>query len=404
VATSASEEGRLNYEGWRVVLAAHLGTMVSFGSLLVFTFGIFLKPLADEFGWSREEISRGFAIAAMTVAVASPFLGMALDRFPPRRIILGCFVIFGSGVMLLSALKGSLWQLYFTFFLIGIAGNGTTQMGYSGVVSSWFTAKRGLAIALVVAGVGIGSIVHPLLAERVIAAQGWRTAYLVLGALVFLLGIPATAIFVRKKPGVVAKASGEGKTGAGLALRSREFWLLVGVLFLSSVAANGTLTHMAAHLTDKGMAAASAALATGILGGANLAGRLTTGWLLDRMFGPRLSMWLLLLMAAGFLLLVSVKTLPLAIVAALLIGVGLGGEADVTPYLLSRYFALENFSLLYGLTWTFYAVAGAMGPVIFGRVFDTAGTYTAVLQLAAVLTLISAGFMLLMRPYPESRQ
>lgn len=396
----AGQEGSLLYPGWRVVLAAHLGTMVSFGSLLVYTFGIFLKPLSAEFGWSREAISRAFAIAAMTVAVVSPFLGYALDRWGPRPVVLPSIIVFATGMALLSGISGDLWQVYAVFFVLGLSGNGLTQMGYGGAVASWFRARRGLALACVLAGVGIGSAVHPVLAEWCIANFGWRTAYQVLAALVLVLGFPATYAWVRRKEKPSA-ATGTAGVAFTQALRSREYWLLVAVLFLSSIAANGTLTHLAAHLTDRGLTASSAAFATGFLGGANLVGRLLTGYLLDRWFGPKLSFWLLLAMAAGFAVLITADSLPAALLGAALIGLGLGGEADVTPFLLTRYFGLGSFSSLYGITWTFYAVAGAAGPVLFGRVFDASGSYQAVLQLAAVVTVAAAFLMLAMRRYPD---
>lgn len=401
-AAATDAEWSARYEGWRVVLAAHWGAMVSFGSLLVFTFSVFLKPLAAEFHWSREEVSRAFAIAAMTVAVVSPFLGYALDRWGPRAVVLPSMGLFAAGIFALGRQSGSLAEFYAIFLLIGLAGNGTTQMGYSGAVSSWFTARRGLAVACVVAGVGIGSIVHPILAERLIATYGWRTAYTVLGTLVLIFGIPTTALWVRRNPADRASARTAARiASARRSLGHREFWLLVAVLFLSSISANGALTHLAAHLSDRGVSAAEAALAAGILGGANLVGRLGTGWLLDRIFGPRLSMVLLLIMAGGLLLLSMASSLTVAAFAVILIGLGLGGEADVTPFLIARYFGLESFSTLYGITWTFYACAGAIGPIVFGRVFDAAGTYSSVLYVASGLTLLSALLMLAMRRYPQ---
>lgn len=399
------DEDRLTYPGWRVVAAAHLGVMVSFGSLLVYTFGIFLKPLTAEFHWSREEASRAFALAAMRIAAVSPLLGAALDRFGPRRVVLPCFVALGAAVLALSGMNGSLWQFYAIFIAIGVAGNGTTQMGYSGAVTSWFDQHRGLALSIVLAGVGIGSIVHPILAEAWIANYGWRGAYRIFAVLILLLGVPLTALWVRRKPELPASPvrSGAGRDraleGATVreALAQREFWILVAVLFLSSVAANGTLTHLAAHLTDRGASTSQAAWTTGLLGFANLGGRLLTGWLLDRVSGTRLSFLLLLAMGAGLVLLSQTGSPGVAVLAVLLIGFGLGGESDVTPYLLTRYFGLRSFSALYGLTWTFYAFAGAIGPVAFGRVFDTTGSYAILLRVAAALAVFSGFLMLAMR-------
>lgn len=400
---SKPEESNWRYPGWRVVATAHFGVMFSFGSLLVYTFGVFLKPLTAEFQWSREEVSRAFALAAMMVAVASPLLGMALDRYSPRRIVLPCFLMLGAGVLALSKLDGSLWQLYAIYLFIGIAANGTTQMGYAGAVGSWFDRRRGLALSIVLAGVGVGSILHPMLAEHWITSYGWRRAYEIFGLLILLMGLPLTAIWLRRNPAARARPREETGVSFREALKQKEFWILVAVLLMSSVAANGTLIHLAAHLTDRGVTTAHAALATGALGVANLFGRLLTGWLLDRLSGPRVSLWLLMLMAAGLFLLSGSSDLLMAGCAVLLIGVGLGGESDVTPYLLTRYFGLRAFSSLYGLTWTFYAFAGGIGPVIFGRVFDRTGSYALLLQVASGVTFAAGLLMLAMRPEPGTK-
>ena len=112
MATSASENSP-GYPGWRVVLAAHFGVMFSFGSLLVFTFSVFLKPLTAEFGWSREQVSGAFGVAAMAVALASPMLGRLLDRGAPRPIVLFCFTVFGLAFASLSLLTPRLWREHF---------------------------------------------------------------------------------------------------------------------------------------------------------------------------------------------------------------------------------------------------------------------------------------------------
>lgn len=398
-ATCASSAGPA---GWLVVLAAFCGVMVSFGSLLVFTFSVFVKPLSAEFGWSREQISAAFGIAAMTVAVCSPVLGRLLDRYGAKRVVLPCMLVFAVAFASLSRLTPSLAHLYATFFVLGAVGNGTTQMGYSRVVSSWFVERRGLALALVMAGTGVGSIVLPRLAQTLIDSSGWRAAYAVLGGLVVMLGIPLTALFVQERP---AASRVEGVIAPGVSvrhgLRSHAFWLLVGVLFLCSIAVNGAVTHLSPLLTDRGLGGAEAALALSVLGGMSLLGRLATGYFLDRFFGPWVSAALLVGVAAGMLLLSGAATPASALVAAALIGLGLGGEADVTPYLLTRYFGLEAFSTLYGFTWTAYAIAGAVGPVLMGRVFDATGSYGPLLMVLAGLMLIAVALTLRLPAYPD---
>lgn len=404
VSGAGEGEGSLAWPGWKVVLAAHFGVMVSFGSLLVFTFGIFLKPLSEEFGWSREAISSAFAIGAMMVAVASPFLGRLIDRVGPRRVVIPCMIVFGVAFTSLALLTPNLWHLYAVFAVLGLVGNGTTQLGYSGAVSSWFTARRGLALAAVMAGVGMGSIILPVVAERVIEARGWRAAYATLGALIFLLGLPLTWRWLRVRPRADGAPATEAASGAtvGEALRTRAFWILAVTLFIGSVAGNGALTHMAAMLDDRGIGAGAAALAASALGAASLSGRFLTGWLLDRFHGPVIAMGVLMTMACGVLLLSQAQTLPAGVGAAVLIGLGMGGEADVTPYLISRYFGLRSLSTLYGLTWTFYAVAGGVGPILMGRAFDATGSYERLMVLTAVPMLVSGLLFLLMPRYPAA--
>ena len=393
--------GRI-YPGWLVVLAAYCGAMVSFGSLLVFTFSIFLKPLSGAFGWSRESVSAAFGLAALTVAVCSPPLGHLLDRFGPRRVILPCMAVFGVAFGSLGFLTPRLVHLYAIFVLLGIVGNGTTQMGYSRAVSTWFDKRRGLALALVMAGVGTGAMVFPPAAQALIAAHGWRAAYIVLGSLVLLLGLPLTALFVRERPrdSAARRTVLEGMTVAE-GLRSRTFWILIGTLLLSSVSMNGAITHLSPLLTDRGVPAASAALAASMLGLASFFGRLLTGFLLDRFSGPRVGFCLCAMAAGGILLLARAGASLPGMAAAMLIGLGVGAEADLTPYLLTRYFGLRAFSTLYGFTWTAYAMAGAIGPVWMGKAFDATGSYASLLTLLAVSTLVAAGLLLMLPGYPR---
>jgi predicted MFS family arabinose efflux permease len=389
--------------GWRVVAAAYFGVMVGFGSLLVFTFGIFLKPLSAEFGWSRESVSAAFGFAALTVAVCSPPLGHLLDRFGPRKIVLPCMAVFGLAFASLSLLTPSLAHLYATFVVIGIVGNGTTQMGYSRAVSTWFDQRRGLALSLVMAGVGTGAMLFPPLAQRLISGFGWRFAYASLGGVILLFGIPLTALFVREKPrdhSMVQHALDGVAVAAGL--RSRAFWIIVATLFLGSMSVNGAITHLSPLLTDRGISAGTAALAASTLGLASFCGRLFTGYLLDRFFAPRVGLSLLVGTAAGILLLATARSAPAGLMAAALIGFGLGGEADITPYLLTRYFGLRSFSTLYGFTWTAYAIAGAIGPVVMGRAYDATGSYTTLLTMLALATFVSASLFAFLPRYPRA--
>jgi MFS family permease len=394
----------LGYYGWRVVLAACLGVMAGFGSLFVYTFSVFVKPLAGEFGWSREAISSGFAIAAVTLGVCSPLLGRWIDRFGPRRIILACMTIFGCATVSLSLLRSGLWQFYVTCFVLGVVGNGAAHLAYSRSISTWFRRRLGMALAFVMVGAGLGAMILPVVAQSIISRYGWRAAYASLGGLALLLGLPLSWRYIRERGVVGHKAAPVAHSGMTWqqGLRSSAFWIITAILFVSSISMNGAITHLSALLTDRGLTAGNAALCASILGGSSLLGRIVVGWLLDRFFGPRVAIVINLITALGIFLLARASGFPSGWLAAALIGVGAGGEAAITPYLLTRYFGLRAFSTLYGLSWTFYAAAGAIGPVLLGRAFDATGSYASLLILLAAALGLAAATNLLLPCYSDS--
>jgi MFS family permease len=401
--TDLSNESSPSYTGWHVTLAAFVGVMVSFAAIVPYTFSLFLSPLQLAFGWKREAISRGFAIAALTVAACSPFLGSLLDRLPPRRIILPCIAFFACGIASLSMLKGHISQFYATYVVLGIVGNGTAQLAYSRAVLTWFDRRRGLALALVLAGSGTGSILLPMLSQHVIATQGWRSAYLVLGTAA-LLGLPLTALLVRNKPvAEVHHAMTDERIKVGDVLKTGTFWLIAIPVLLSAFSLNGAIAHLAALLVGRSVTPASAALALSMLGLSSIVGRLITGHLLDHIFAPIVSLAVLLIAGLGIVTLAYATSAPIGIFGAFLIGFGSGSEADVVPYLIAKYFGRTRFSTLYGLSWTAYAVGAAAGPVLLGHAFDQAGSYLPSTVVLLSGPLFAAAFLQLLFPrYPTT--
>ena len=396
----AEDESSLHYAGWGVVTAAFAGVMVSFSPIVPYTFSLFLNPLHAAFGWKREAIGGTFALAAITVALVSPGIGVLLDRFPPRRIILPSILIFALALASLSRLGPNIKQFYLTFLVLGLVANGTAQFAYARTVLSWFYKHRGLALALVLTGSGVGSIFIPPITQWAIEHHGWRSAYLMLGG-VALLGLPLTALLMRNRPDSVVPHNHTADTGTTVAaaMRSASFWILATIIMLSAFSENGLVTNLAAILTEHGVAAQSAALALSVRGGAGIVGRLCIGLLIDRFSPQRIQTFVLLLSAVGALVLAFASTSAVAVVGAAVLGVGLGSEADVAPYLLAHYFGRRHFSVLYGLTWTAYAIGGATGPIAIGRWYDRAGSYQPrfIVYLACVAFAAVAMSLLLRR-------
>jgi len=390
------------YEGWGVVAAAFFGVMTGYSVLIPYTFGLFLKPLSATFGWRRDQISVAFGCAAVTAALCSPLVGRLLDRYGPKRTILPCIAVFGLGFASLSLLTSHLMHFYLVFFFLGLAGNGTTQLAYSRAVSTWFFERRGMALSLIAAGAGVGAMILPLLAAWLIQKDGWRTAYAVLGIVVLTVSFPLTSLLVRERgqAGQTKRIPGVELPALLSSIRSRPFLLLVLAILFYSITFNAVISHLSALLTDRGLSLKTSAQALSILGACGLAGRLITGYMLDRFFGVRVSIILFLATVAGVLLL-SQGTASVAFIGVAMIGFAAGGESDITPYLLSRYFTLHRFSTLYGLAWTAFASGTAVGPVLMGKLFTSTGGYQSWgIQLLAVPTLVSAVLMAMMPPYP----
>jgi predicted MFS family arabinose efflux permease len=243
--------------------------------------------------------------------------------------------------------------------------------------------------------------VVPLITQAVIANYGWRAAYVSLGAIA-LVGFPLTAMLLRNRPHEEA-ASDTFATGSSVrvALSGSIFWMLAVIIALSAFGANGLISHLAAMLSERGISGSSAAATLSMLGATGIAGRLLTGLLLDRFFAPYVSALMLLVSAAGMGILATASTGGVALAGAALLGFGLGSEADVTPYLISRYFGRKHFAALYGLSWTAYAVGGATGPVVIGHLYDRAGSYLPVFIVGLALTcLIGAALSLFLPRYP----
>ncbi len=396
----AANESSLRYAGWSVAAAAFAGVMVSFAPVVPYTFSLFLNPLQAAFGWKREAVGGGFALAAITVALVSPGIGILLDRFPPRRIILPSIAIFAIALASLSRLGPNIRQFYVTFFVLGLVGNGTAQFAYARTVLSWFHKHRGLALALVLTGSGVGSILLPPLTQWTIAHHGWRSAYLLLGGIA-LLGLPLTALLVRNRPDTVVVHEDHAVAGGvtvAAALRSWPFWILACIIMLSAFSENGLVTNLAAILTEHTVSAQSAALALSVRGGGVILGRLCIGFLIDRFSPQRVQTCVLLFAAAGALILAFATTSPIALVGAAVLGVGVGSEADVAPYLIAHYFGRRHFSVLYGLTWTAYAIGGATGPMAIGRWYDRAGFYQPrFIVYLAIVAFAAAAMSLLLR-------
>lgn len=410
-AVRATRSSKVFY-GWWIVVIAALGLSVGYGPIIVYTFSVFFKPVSEEFGWGRTETSLVFSLSLIVMVLAMPFIGRLIDRFGARKVIVTSALLFGLSLISFFLFSFGSSQFYAVYIAIGLIGAGTTPLSYNRVLSHWFDKRRGLALGLATIGIGVSTFFMPLLAHYLVSSFGWRAAYMLLGLLVVVVTIPVVGLLLKETPqsmglmpdGAKSEEGISGKTrpgGIGIreALRSSTFWLMCCAFFLVSASINGCLIHLVPMLTDRNVSPATAALAASFLGGATLIGRVGTGYLLDRFFASYLAIWFFGGACVGIILLWGGAAGFLAVVAAVLLGLGNGAETDIMAYQMSRYFGLRAFSEIYSYILAAYTLGGVVGPLLMGISFDSTGSYRLVLMIFIVAILVSVGLLLRLGPY-----
>jgi MFS family permease len=397
------------FYGWWVVFASAVGLFWGV-PVSVYSFSVFFRPLMQEFHASRGAVSLAYTLKLLTAALCAAPIGWLTDRFGPRRVILAASAIFGSILLGNRFFSGSIAQFYWFYVLLGLSVGGLGPIPYGSLISRWFDRYRGLALGLSMLGIGLGAVIMPSLAQTLIAQFGWKTAYSILGASVLLIAWPVVGYFLEEKPedlgllpdGASAKTDGTESIRQGLtaqeAWHNLDFWLMVCAFTLVSASVQGCVVHMAPMLNDRNLGARAAASGSSLIGAAVMIGRVGTGYLLDRIFASRLASILFAVSASGIALLLLGDRIA-AFAGAFLVGLGLGAEVDLMPYLASRYFGLRDFGKVYSSLFAAFALAGALGPLIMGAGFDRTGSYSAPLVGFFLAILLATALMTRLGPY-----
>lgn len=398
------------FYGWWMVIVCCI-TMAVGPILITGTFSIFIKPLAEEFGWSRGAISFGFSLVAGIIAFYAPVLGSFVDRFGPRRVILYGAVVFGAGFCSFWFLTASLWHFYATYLLTALGGASLTSIPFATAIANWFTYRRGIALGVMGVGVFLGGMYAPPLVTYIIGTAGWREAYVTLGILIWVVALPVTGFLLVDRPqqlGLQALQAPETATshtatthierGRDLTLaearRTSAFWCMAISFGLLSGVSHAGITHFAPLLTDKGITPQQAALALMLLSGMGVLGRVIAGYLVDRIPPHLVAAGLFFGVVAGLFAAFHANDIRFALLFAAMIGLGFGAETDLMPYLIGHHFGLSSFGKIFGWVYGVFAFGGMAGPFLMGRIFDTTGSYDLALTILIPATVIGAALML----------
>jgi len=355
------------------------------------TYAVFLLPIGEETGWHRGDLTSVYSIYMAANGLASPFVGLAFDRFGPRILYVLGLLSLGGGFLLAGSMT-SLWELYLSVGLMG--GLGIASLGMipaSALISRWFDRQLATAMAVASTGLGTGTLVLVPVTQLLIERDGWRVAYGWLGGGVLLAALPIALLpwsaIARGRVG--ERRGGLSSNGTGLlpAVRGRPFWALFLVFFLTAVAVYSVSLQSVAYLVEQGFSPLEAASAFGFTGVLSIIGMLVTGTAADR-YGNRITATVSYLCTiAGVAALFAMQAAPsfaLVVVFVVFFGVSMGARGPIVSTISATLFAGRGLGVIYGTITTGQGLGAAAGSWLAGFLHDLTGGYDAGFLLSVV--------------------
>lgn len=406
------------FYGYWVLLVVFLCPVATAG-IIGYAFSLFVKPLTAEFGWTRSGIMVSSTIRSLVHAFLSPFIGRAVYRFGARKTITVGAIVFAAGLALLS-LTQTLWQFYLLFFIVGVGSAAMGLVPGSVVVARWFERRRGLAMGILGAGIGVGGVAAPpLVGSVLIPTFSWRGTFIIAGLIPLIIITPLALFVLKEKPADMgllpdgaessvsaATAKKKGTFTAPeidfpIARRTAAFWLITIAFTAFNISWLAIHSSQALHLQDIGFPVAAAVLALSTTATGSGVGKLCFGWLCDYI-KPKYAFAVgILFHVLGVIILMNVKadsSVAIIWVEALLLGLGTGSWLPAMTMAVSTTFGLASYGVIFGFINMIYTLGGSVGPVAAAYVFDIQKSYSLVFITALILYAIALPAILLVRP------
>lgn len=402
--------------GWPVVLSSALGIALGMSPLPFYTIGVFAGPFMQEFGWTIAQVMSALAVFTMVALFAAPMIGYVTDRVGVRKVVLTSIVLFSLTMMSFGLNNGSMGMYLGLWGLLAFAGAGTLPITFTRAISRWFHHKRGLALGIALIGTGIAGSLAKVYAGFLIEEVGWRLAYVGVGALPLVIAFPVAFLFFRDvddpKAGKRAELmvnhhadSGGAKVfgmSLGQAFRDKRFWLLAITFVPLSFAIGGPIPNLETLLQSKGFDVSDAIFLASLIGYSVLVGRLVGGFLLDHFWAPAVAAVLLMLPAISMYLMqgdgLSYGMMAFSII---LLGFAAGIEYDLLAFLVSKYFGIRYYAVIYGVLYAFFAAGAGFGPAVYGKMYQATGSYDTILNWSMWAFIFCSLALLLLGRYRD---
>ena len=377
-------------------------------------FGVYIKPMEAEFGWTRSALSGVAAVSLLVLGAVGPLVGRIADRWGPRQVVIASVIILAGGSLASSAIQ-SLGQLYATIgILMAVGAGGVAMSTGASVIARWFEARRGLVLGIVGAAMSAGQLIVIPLATALTLWFSWRTSFLVFGAAVLVFVLPVALAFLRNAPeerglrpygatnataaGHAAAAEGSRRVSIGDAARFPQFWLLMATFFVCGYTSSGlVLTHFMPHAMEHSFSEWEASAALGVMGAMNIVGTISSGWLCDR-FGRRgpLATYYFI-RGLSLLYLLYVHDVPSLTLWAAIFGLNWSSTVPPTTTLTANIFGRFSVGELSGWSFLSHQVGAALGAALAGWLYEWTGNYNAAFISAAFLAFAATGMALAIR-------
>lgn len=395
------------FYGYVVAVAAMFVMAIMWGTFS--SFGVFFKPMINEFGWTRAITSGAYSFSILISGIAGIVAGRLNDKFGPRTVIIGCGLFFGLGFVLMS-LTGHIWQLYLFFGVIVAIGLSGSFVPALSTTARWFIKRRGLMCGITASGAGLGMAFIPPAATWLIASYGWRNAYIVMG-IAIAASVIVVAFFLKRDPGQLGQlpyGAGEikaeslalesGGFSMQKALHTWQFWVLCSVAFCCYVCMDTIILHIVPHATDLQISAASAAGILSIIGGFNIAGRIVMGGTGDKIGARKALIITFLLMTLSLAWLLLADEMWMFYPFAAVFGFGYAGVATLLSLGTAWLFGLSSHGVILGVIVFMSTIGSLVGPVIAGRIYDINKSYQTAFIILVIFSITGIILSVLLRP------
>jgi len=392
--------GRLFY-GWVVVASCLLIAATLFG--IRYSFGVFFKSFETEFDWTRASTSALFSLYMILCIVVAILGGWASDKYGPKRVVLAMGAITGLSLFLTGRVE-SIWQLYFTYSFLLALGTGCTYTIVMSAGSRWFLRNRATVLGIIGAGGGLGTMLIAPVTAWLISAYDWRSAYLALGIVAWVIIIPS-ALLLKKDPqeigaqpdgGPISPASGSAepadteKFSLRGVLKSRSFWLFFIIWLAYSFCMHVVMTHIVPRAEDLGIAPVQAAAILSVLTAVSVPSRILIGRVSDRVNKRIISIVLALLHTVAMLWLMSCTQLWMFFLFAVIYGLAYGGLDPPAIALITEVFGLRRIGVILGMLGVGWNLGAASGSYLSGLIFDLTGSYQSAFLSGALIMVLAA--------------